>query len=106
MNSQIVKITLATCLFITFKVHAQKSRNVYGEIYESGKKPIKEAAIRFAISGTSSSSDSDGRFRFIVRKPNDTLIISHTAYKTKRILINADSKMPLKIKLKKFRRCS
>ena len=94
----IITLTFPTAL------QAQDSNGkirVHGKIVDSStQKAIPYVSVRLKDGSNGSSSDSNGKFSFFSHIKQDTIIVSSLGYDEERIVINATTDMPLKIKLR------
>ncbi|MBK0378546.1 SusC/RagA family TonB-linked outer membrane protein [Mucilaginibacter segetis] len=102
MKRYLLIFLLTAGLFDMSRLSAQNIRPVYGEVRGAQHEPITGAGLRFALSKSSSMTDSTGRFTIMMRMAADTLIISHVGYTTLRIPLSMNSRLPLLVELQPY----
>ena len=103
-KSLIYLIYIIITLLCPTALQAQDSNGkirVHGKIVDSTtQKAIPYVSVRLKDGSNGSSSDSNGKFSFFSHTKQDTIIVSSLGYDEQRIVINATTEMPLKIRLR------
>lgn len=99
MKHHTILLFLLAALCLPYSSSAQNTKIIYGEVHGEDGKQLVGVNLSFALTGSTSGTNSKGYFEIVLRKLTDTLIISHIGYKTERLVIKQPVKLPLIIEL-------
>jgi len=72
---------------------------VHGQVSTAAGLPLTGVTLTFAVSRTSSASDTAGRFSLALKHSPDTLVITYIGYQRIRLPVTAASVLPLRIQM-------